>query len=526
MDRNFPLDNFFSPKQFQAEKFNDSKDLSADNSIGQKINSSSFSAEELAAITNEVLAILRPQLGQEKFSAYFEGAFQAKSMTQNEVEFIVPSQFTKKMITEYYIGDISRAIQSILGKEYNIVLSAVSSPIAFNAPKVDVRPVNNTYNINKASSVKEMTFSINEFKPLSEDLEAKVEGTVFDKLESSSPFGKSIDTKKNFENFVVGPSNNLAHASAVAVTKNPGKVYSSLYIHGNSGLGKTHLLHAVANKISEDYPSLKIYITTANEFMSEMIAAMKEQDIQSFRKKYSEMIDVLMIDDIHELKNRTGTQNEFFHVFNELQRKNKQLIFTSDKDPKDITGIEDRIKTRLSSALVVEIQQPDLETRIAILKKKAIEEDIYLPDDVVNLIASCIKSNIRELEGSLIKLGAYSSVFNVDIDLETAKEQLKLNEEDEKKTVNVETIAKTVSNFYKIPVPDIRSKARNKDITLARHVAMYFGYYIAKATLVDIGEYFGKRDHTSVMHGVNKIKTMQNKDESFAQAMYEIESLL
>ncbi len=526
MDQNFPLGNFFSPNKNPGEKASNSSNLPAKDAISNNVQNSSFSTEELSAITSEVLAILRPQLGQEKFSAYFEGAFQAKSITRSEIEFIVPSQFTKKMISEYYLGDISRAIQSILGKEYEIVLSTVSSPVVFNAPKVDVKPVNSPYSINKATSVKEMTFSINDLKPLGEDLQAKVEGTVFEKVESSSPFGKTVDTKKTFDNFVVGPSNNLAHASSVAVTKNPGKVYSSLYIHGNSGLGKTHLLHAVANKISEDFPALKIYITTANEFMSEMIAAMKEQDIQSFRKKYSEMIDVLMIDDIHELKNRTGTQNEFFHVFNELQRKKKQLIFTSDKDPKDITGIEDRIKTRLSSALVVEIQQPDLETRIAILKKKAIEEDIYLPDDVVNLIASCIKSNIRELEGSLIKLGAYSSVFNVDIDLETAKEQLKLNEEDEKKTVNVETIAKTVSNYYKIPVPDIRSKARNKDITLARHVAMYFSYYIAKATLVEIGEYFGKRDHTSVMHGVNKIKTMQNKEESFAQTMYEIESLL
>lgn len=525
MDQNFPLNNFFNPADPKIKNNNNINYLSQKELASTQENSSVFSEPELEAITQEVLAILRPQLGQEKFSAYFEGAFQVKSIARSDVEFIVPSLFTKKMITEYYLTDLSAAIETVLGKEYNVILSTVSSPVVFDKPNTEIKE-DFSYKINKATSVKEMTFSINDLKPLSEDLQVEVEGKVFDKIESTSLFGKSIDRKKKFDNFVVGPSNNLAHASAVAVSRKPGKIYSSLYIHGNSGLGKTHLLHAVANKISEEFPSQRIYITTANEFMSEMISAIKEQDIQSFRKKYSELIDVLMIDDIHELKNRQGTQNEFFHVFNELQRKNKQLIFTSDKDPKEIIGIEERIKTRLSSALVVEIQQPDFETRIAILKRKAIEEDIYLPDDVVNLIASCIKSNIRELEGSLIKLGAYSSVFNVDIDLDTAKEQLKLNEEDEMKTVNMETITKTVSNFYKIPVPDIRSKVRSKDITLARHVAMYFSYYIGKVSLAIIGEYFGKRDHTSVMHGVNKIKKMQKDDEAFSQTMYEIESLL
>ncbi len=260
--------------------------------------------------------------------------------------------------------------------------------------------------------------------------------------------------------------------------------------------------------------------------MAEMVAAIQAQKIQEFRKKYSELIDVLMVDDIHELKNRTGTQNEFFHVFNELHSKGKQLIFTSDKHPKEIDGIEERIKTRLSWGLVLDVQQPDLETRIAILKKKAEEEDIFLPDDVVNLIARSIKSNIRELEGSLIRLGAYSSVFKVDIDLEIAKEQLKLDEQTDIKIHSLESIAKTVSQHFKIPVSDLRSKARVKEVTTARHIAMYLSYHVLKATLVDIGNYYGNRDHTTVIHAVDKIKKQLLTQVQVQQQIYEIENKL
>ncbi|MCB9094759.1 MAG: chromosomal replication initiator protein DnaA [Halobacteriovoraceae bacterium] len=540
MDHDFPLHNFLKPTQPNNIKTNDYKDLDLNskpkNDIPQKeINEKqqrSFSDSELHEINSEILNCVKNLLPQEKFETFFVGNLHIKNITREEIQFAVTSNFIRKMIQDYYCTQLESSIEYVLGKKYKIALFTHSKPQPPGQSTNEVELVSEEdakpagYTIHKANSVKEMTFSINDLKPLNDDLEAKVQSRVIDYTDSASgSSGQAIDNKKTFDNFVVGPSNNLAHASAIAVSKNPGNVYSSLYFHGNSGLGKTHLLHAVANHIQEVQPSLKIYITTANDFMSEMINAIQAQNIQSFRKKYSEYVDVLMIDDIHELKNKPGTQNEFFHVFNELQRRKKQLIFTSDKDPKEITGIEDRIRTRLSSALVVEIQQPDFETRIAILKKKAMEEDIYLPDDVVNLIASCIKSNIRELEGSLIKLGAYSSVFNVDIDLETAKEQLKLNVEDEKKTVNMETITKTVSSYYKIPVPDIRSKARNKEITLARHVSMYFSYYIAKATLMEIGDYFGKRDHTSVMHGVNKIKMLQKTNQEFSQKLYEIESM-
>jgi chromosomal replication initiator protein len=261
--------------------------------------------------------------------------------------------------------------------------------------------------------------------------------------------------------------------------------------------------------------------------MNEMIQAMQGQKFSEFRQKYVEKTDVLIIDDIHELKNRTGTQDQFFHIFNELMERGKQLVFTSDKPPKEIDGIEDRIRTRLSSALPVEVQQPDLETRIAILKKKAIEKDIYLSDDVVNLIARCVKSNIRELEGCLIKLGAVTSILKVDIDLEVAKEHLNLNEElENQKHITIESISKTVCNYFKIPLGDLRGKSKTKEVALPRQVSMYLINKLIKPTLKDNGQYFGGRDHSTVLHAINTIKERIKIESLLAQQVLDIEKQL
>jgi len=257
-----------------------------------------------------------------------------------------------------------------------------------------------------------------------------------------------------------------------------------------------------------------------------MVIAIQGNTISEFRRKYTELVDLLIIDDIHGLKNKSRTQAEFFYIFNELQSKGKQLVFTSDKSPKYIDGIEDRIRTRLSSALLIDIQQPDLETRIAILKKKAIEKDIYLDDDVINLIASCVKTNVRELEGNLVKLGAYSDLMNVDIDLEIAKKQLNINKDSDQKVITIESITKAVSGYYKLTMGDIKGKTRKKEIALGRHIAMYMAHKILKKTLEEIGEFFDNRDHSTVIHGIRKIDSMIKKDSALSQQIYEIESRL
>lgn len=486
--------------------------------------------------SQEIKKAFREQLGEQRYTFLQIEHLRLTAMTDDSISFSVPTAFIKRLIemqsmeviqdiTKFLFGKVLQIHIEVATTEAETKTSHYHPTITSHLEELNATPAEPTSR-GPNRQVKDFSFQLTEMTPTHEETLAQANNHILPHLSPSLPGGQLIDKKRIFNNFIVGPSNNLAHAAAVAVAKNPGSVYQSLYIHGNSGLGKTHLLHAIANYVLDLKPTERIFITTATEFMSEMISAMQEKSIHLFRKKYYELVDILMIDDIHELKNREGTQNEFFHVFNELQRRKKQLIFTSDKDPKEIHGIEDRIRTRLSSALVIEIQQPDLETRIAILKKKAVDKDIYLPDDVVNLIASSIKSNIRELEGSLIKLGAYSSIYKVDIDLDIAKEQLKLDDEETQRSISVEMVTKTVSQYFKIPLPDIKSKVRNKDITVARHIAMYLSYYIARATLHEIGLFFGKRDHTSIIHAIKKVKQQQKTDPSYSHMIYEIETKL
>ncbi|MDH4466749.1 MAG: chromosomal replication initiator protein DnaA [Bacteriovoracaceae bacterium] len=503
----FPLSQFFEETNPPAQK------------IDKQV--STFSQQgDLELFSSEIKNAFKQKLGEQRFTFLQIEQLKLKNMTDVAISFSVPTTFIKRLIEMQSMEIIKETTLHLFGKNFEIDIQVEGSE-----SKEVILPAATPVN-KQNRQVKDFSFQLTEMTSTHEETLAQASSTIISNISPSLPGGQSIDKKRIFSNFIVGPSNNLAHAAAVAVAKNPGNIYQSLYIHGNSGLGKTHLLHAIANYVLEQKPTERIFITTATEFMSEMIAAMQEKSIHIFRKKYYELVDILMIDDIHELKNREGTQNEFFHVFNELQRRKKQLVFTSDKDPKEIHGIEDRIRTRLSSALVIEIQLPDLETRIAILKKKAVDKDIYLPDDVVNLIASSIKSNIRELEGSLIKLGAYSSIYKVDIDLDIAKEQLKIDDDEGQKSTTVETVTKAVGQYFKIPIPDIKSKVRNKDITVARHVAMYLSYYIARATLQEIGLFFGKRDHTSIIHAIKKVKQQQKSDPSYSHMIYEIETKL
>jgi chromosomal replication initiator protein len=320
----------------------------------------------------------------------------------------------------------------------------------------------------------------------------------------------------------------MAQAAAAAVSQAPGKngKYPSLYVHSNSGLGKTHLLHAIANEITLRHPQLNICLISSKNFMDELISLVQQNKFNDFVKKYTENVDVLMIDDIHELKDKKGTQDQFFHIFNELHNKGKQLVFTSDKPPKEIDGISERIKTRLQWGLVVDIQTPDLETRIAILKRKMGSLDLYVTEDILTLIASKIKTNIRELEGSLVKLKAVSELMNVEIEIDLVREQLMFNQNENDKDITMDQISKATAQYYRIPLADLKSKSRNQDITKARHIAMYLARKIANAKQQEIGEYFGGRDHSSVIHAVNTISDKMKTDLSLSKDINSIETSL
>ncbi len=489
---------------------------------------SAFSQEEINLISSELLNSLQETVNPQKYKAFFDQSFYISNITEEFIECTVTTSFIKKMIENHYIDHLKNSITATLGKPLNVTINVGKTNSSLGQQETSNKYNPTDYTIQKGRNVKETRFTINDFNEIRNDREEMLDEATHKLQKQINPNSGNfnIDVKKTFESFIVGPSNNMAHAASLAVSKSPGKVYPSLYIYSASGLGKTHLLHAVGNNIAQMYPNKRIYFISANDFMIEVVNAIKTNEREKFRKKYSESVDVLMIDDIHELKNKTSTQNEFFNIFNELHNNGKQLIFTSDKMPKEIDGVEERIKTRLSWGLVVDIQQPDLETRIAILKHKALSEDIFLPDDVVNLIASSIKTNIRELEGSLIKLGAYSSVFAVDIDVEIAKQQLKLEDNIEVKNITLDSIAKAIASYYRIPLADIKSRSRQKDVTLARHLGMYLSYQIIKSTLSEIGKFYGNRDHTSVMHAIDKIKKKVKTDSQISQQLVDIENNL
>lgn len=316
------------------------------------------------------------------------------------------------------------------------------------------------------------------------------------KLASKKNLPESIDSSKTFNNFIVGDSNSMAQALSLCVAQNPGVSYPALYIYGNSGLGKTHLLFAIANYINLYHEDKKIFFTSANQFMHNMVQSIKKGELYTFRKNYIEDVDVLFIDDIQELKDKKSTQNEFFHIFNELQLRKKQLIFTSDKHPKEITGLEERIQSRLNSTLVTEISFPDLETRIAILEKKASEKNISISSEKILDIAKSVKSNVRELEGQLIKAGAYSSLQNLapykNIDKYSS----------DKTTLFLDKACE----YLNIEKEHLLGKARNKSISKMRQLILSILYMDGNLTLEHLGVLFSNRDHTSVLYAIRSFK--------------------
>tara|TARA_R110000868_G_scaffold55424_2_gene172249 strand:+ start:120 stop:1682 length:1563 start_codon:yes stop_codon:yes gene_type:complete len=477
-------------------------------------------SDEIQAIESEILNFLKQSLPANGFQTYFECTFNVLKLQENVIICSVTTPFIKNMIERKYLDKLEEAVTSLLGQSYQIkidVIESKNSSLSSNNSNL----LNSLKNHNPKNA-REASFTLQNTR---EDKLSQIESQYIEHVQSDNT-GILIDRSKSFANFIVGPSNNLAYATAKAVGENPGKSgkYPSLYLFSDSGLGKTHLLHAIANAVLEHSPSSRINLLSARDFMREMVSAYQQKNVEEFRKKYTEKTDVLMIDDIHELKDKEGTQNEFFHVFNELHNKGKQLIFTSDKSPKEITGIEERVMTRLQWGLVLDIQRPDLETRIAILRAKATELDLFLHDDVINVMANSIKSSIRELEGALIKLQAYSEVMNQEIDVELAKELLTLGGVNESVAPTIDSIAKATSAYYKVSFADLKSKSRAKETAHARHVAMYLARKLMKVTQEEIGKFFGGRDHSSVIHAVSKIELLTKSDASLSKDLLQIEN--
>ncbi len=331
-----------------------------------------------------------------------------------------------------------------------------------------------------------------------------------------------FNTKYTFDSFVVGNSNRFACTAALAVSENPGKTYNPLFIYGGVGLGKTHLLHAVGQYTLQLFPDKTVKYVSAERFLNDFINALRYKNIQAFKENYRNN-DVLLVDDIQFLEEKEASQEEFFHTFNTLHDTNRQIVLSSDRSPRSIATLEERLRSRFEWGLVTDIKPPDLETRLAILRKYSERENLSVSDEILNLIAERITTNIRELEGALTRIVAYSSLTDSKLDAGMAKDILKdILPEDKEYKIGIQKIVKEVSRFFSIPISDILSTKRNKFISHARQLAMYLSRELTSSSLPRIGKSIGERDHTTVIYAVSKISALIKKDKNVYMQIQEI----
>jgi chromosomal replication initiator protein len=338
-------------------------------------------------------------------------------------------------------------------------------------------------------------------------------------------FDLNLNRKYTFGEFVSGSSNQFAYAAAMAVANNPATTYNPLFVYGGVGLGKTHLLNAIGNAILKKNPGTRVCYYTSEKFMNELINSLRYNRMDEFRNKFRSM-DILLIDDIQFIAGKERTQEEFFHTFNSLYESHKQIVVTSDKFPKEIPGLEERLRSRFEWGLIADIQPPDIETKQAILKMKAEYNRINLPEDVALFLANSVCSNVRELEGYLIRIGAYASLTSTQISLEMAKEVLKDILIEKNRELTVDEILKHVSNHFNIKVSDIKSAKRLKAVVLPRQIAMYLSRQLTSASYPEIGDRFGGKDHSTIIHAIRKIDKLMEDDYQLRSTVDSLKNAL
>jgi len=407
---------------------------------------------------------------------------QILSVEVGVVQIGVPNRFFKGWIEEHYAKDLQEALEEILSTKVKLAFSSVEGPTA------DLRP------------------------------EKKTNPRTGPRPEDRSP---RFNPKYTFESFVVGSSNQFARAASLRVAEEPSKAYNPLFIYGGFGLGKTHLLHAIGNRALERNPSLKVSYVSSEKFMNELINSLRYDSVTEFRNRFRS-VDLLLVDDIQFIAGKERTQEEFFHTFNALHDAHKQIVISSDSIPKDIPTLQERLRSRFEWGLLADIQPPDLETKTAILRKKAESEGIALPDDVSLFIANKIKSSIRELEGCLVRIVAFSSLTGRKIDIEFAQEILKELLDKNEKVITISDIQQVVAEHCSLKVSDLKSKNRNKSVVVPRQMAMYLARTLTNSSLPEIGKVFGGKDHTTVIHACNKVKNKMIQEKAFRK---EVETI-
>ena len=419
-------------------------------------------------------------------------------VTDEYCKVAVKNNFFKNMLEENYASVIEGILSGIIGKNIRLIIETMDSE---HTP-ADSDEVPTT------APKKEQQQLFNE------------------KGANDEPNESNLNPKYVFETFVIGNSNRFAHAAAQAVANNPAHAYNPLFLYGGVGLGKTHLMHAIGNRIKQNNPSMKVLYTSSEKFTNEIINSIQNKTTEAFRQKYRN-IDCLIIDDIQFLKGKEQTQEEFFHTFNALKDADKQIIISSDRSPREIETLQDRLRSRFDQGLTADIQPPDLETRMAILRTKAASDKIELPNDVITLLATNIATNIREIEGAYNKIVAYTSLMDMPITVETAQKVLADMGNDVKtKQITFEGIIKVVADHYNVKEEELFNKKRTQNIAFPRQIAMYLCRELADLSYPRIGELFGGRDHTTVIHAYEKISKMKADNIKLQTEMQEMVEIL
>ncbi|TFH21258.1 MAG: chromosomal replication initiator protein DnaA [Bacteroidia bacterium] len=467
-------------------------------------------------IWNNCLNVIKDNVPSISFRTWFEPIVPLK--LDNDILTIqVPSPFFYEYLEEQYIDILRKVIKKELGPdaklEYNVIMQ------------------NNSYSNSKPYTVKFPARNTKEIKniPVSVPLDTS-ENTIRNPFVIPGLKKLDIDPRLNpensFDNFIEGECNRLARSAGFAVSKNPGgTAFNPLLVYGDSGLGKTHLAQAIGIEVKELFPEKTVLYVNANKFQTQFVDAIRNNNKNDFLHFY-QMIDVLIIDDVHEFAGKEKTQDTFFHIFNHLHQSGKQLILTSDKPPVELQGMESRLLSRFKWGLSADLQAPDFETRMAILKKKTYNDGIELPEEVLEYISTHISDNIRELEGALISLLAQSTLNKKEITLDLTKEMIDKLIKSTKREISIDYIQKVVCNYYNIGLEQLQSKTRKREIVQARQVAMFFSKTLTKSSLATIGSQIGGKDHATVLHACKTVNNLIETDKRFRLQVDEIEKKL
>jgi chromosomal replication initiator protein len=470
-------------------------------------------------IWDEFLKIIKEEAGSQVVETWFKAVcLDEWNIASQTVTLRVPNQFVSRWIQDHYT--------ELLKIHLARLLNTTTLKIIFISSQEPTR----TRNIIPASVIHQTTAPEKDFSKQPQNslrtpviITPRSEELVVSDKKSKEKVGNAINPAYQFDNFVVGASNSLAHAAAYAVCENLGKVYNPLFIYGGTGLGKTHLMHAIGNEVKKRNPELIVRYETSDNFVNDFINSIRFDRAQQFRSRYQK-VDVILFDDIQFLSNKEQTQETFFHIFNIFYEQQKQIVLSSDTFPKEIQGLQSRLKSRMEWGLVADIQTPDIETKMAILKKKAELHSLDLPDDVAEFIASRVISSIRELEGSLVRVSAFASLTNQVINVEMAKKVLLTLNSPKKEGIMLETVMKVVAKHYDVSVNDIRSKKRHQDIASIRQIAFYMMKKMSFYSLQAIGSFVGGRDHSTVIHAITKVESLLAKDGTLHKKLKILEN--